>query len=315
MTLIKLSGYRKLCLLFIFSLILNYCNAQSCADILLGNKADSLFKAKDYAIARNYYLKLIKTKYLKRVSYYYLAVCYGNLNLADSACHYLSIAAKKGLKYGAVEYFEEDMNLDPLRGAANWSIIEKKIIQNTLNAQKSIDTVLLEALKIRKDLDQKYRKLMLTLTTREVDSVSQIQKEIDLDNQRWLKQIIKKKGWPTISKVGREGEHIAWLIVQHAEHRVCFQKKCLRRMYALIDKGEIDLKNLAYLKDRVLVNQGKKQMYGTQFLKIKIDGKYVLKSKPIENIDCVNLRRSYMTLPSLEYYLKSASKRYITNKY
>jgi hypothetical protein len=307
------NGFKYLYILF-FSfifLISTKSLAQSCEDLLLITKADSLFKIGNYPLAKEAYLSLTEKKYTKRVNYYYLAVCYGHLSLPDSACHYLSIAAQKGLRYQQLSAFKSDSNLDPIRKNANWIDVERAIIQNTLNQNSEIDSILLYELKIRREADQKYRVLFAGLTNqKQIDSLSRIQKKIDISNQKWLRREIRKNGWLTISKVGKEGEHITWLIVQHSDNNLAFQKKCLKKMMLLIDKNEIDRKNFAYLKDRVLINQGKKQLYGTQFSRTKEGTHFIIKSKPIQDAECVNSRRSYMNLPSLEYYLESASKRY-----
>ena len=45
-----------------------------------------------------------------------------------------------------------------------------------------------------------------------------------------LKQIVSEIGWPTTSKVGQQGASNAWLLIQHADHDVDFQARCLQLM-------------------------------------------------------------------------------------
>ena len=87
---------------------------------------------------------------------------------------------------------------------------------------------------------------------------------IDRTNTERLRAIVATYGWPTSSKVGAEGARAAWLIAQHADHDVDFQSECLDRMKQE-PTGEVSLSNLAYLEDRVRVNRGQEQLYGTQF--------------------------------------------------
>ena len=54
-----------------------------------------------------------------------------------------------------------------------------------------------------------------------------ITKQIVISNTINLKKIIEKIGWPSEDKVGVRGESSAWLIAQHSDHDVKFQKKCL----------------------------------------------------------------------------------------
>ena len=88
--------------------------------------------------------------------------------------------------------------------------------------------------------------------------------KIDNANQKRLKQIVNEYGWLTISLVGKEASHAAWLIAQHAPC-LKFMEKCLDLMEQL-PPGEVNPGNIAFLKDRVLMFNGKPQIYGTQFL-------------------------------------------------
>lgn len=124
---------------------------------------------------------------------------------------------------------------------------------------------------------------------------------IDRKNTEHIKQIIKKYGWPTIFLVGKKASNYAWLLVQHADHDVAFQKKCLK----LIEKSyknnqkSINPANIAYLTDRVLVNESKRQIFGTQFYHNR-SGNFV--PRPIR--DAKNLeenRAKYGLIPFREY--------------
>ena len=75
---------------------------------------------------------------------------------------------------------------------------------------------------------------------------------------------------------------------------------------AKLPKGEVLQDNFAYLTDRVLLAEGKKQLYGTQF--IQIDGK--LQPRPLEDEANVDKLRATVGLPSLAEYLKQAEEAY-----
>ena len=107
---------------------------------------------------------------------------------------------------------------------------------------------------------------------------------VDQKNLTRMKQIVSDFGWPTISLVGKKASHMAWLLVQHADEDLKFQKHCLNLMKEAIKKKEVMLPDIAYLTDRVLVNQGKLQIYGTQFY------------KPIKDWQNLNARRIRMGL-------------------
>ena len=87
---------------------------------------------------------------------------------------------------------------------------------------------------------------------------------IDYDNTDFMKRLVSEGGWPKISEVGKKAANIAWLLVQHADHDLTFQKECLKLIQKL-DEGEVNKADVAYLVDRILVAEGKPQIYGTQF--------------------------------------------------
>lgn len=122
-------------------------------------------------------------------------------------------------------------------------------------------------------------------------------KEQNINHCKILKKIISIYDWPKLSEFGKEAAQHAWIIVQHADHNIKFQQECLERMEQLVVGNEIEKKYVAYLFDRVQVNQNKLQRYGTQ-----IDYKTGL-PKPLEEPVYVNERRTQMELESLEEYL------------
>ncbi len=131
----------------------------------------------------------------------------------------------------------------------------------------------------------------------------------DQENTKWLKEIIEKQGWPTYTKVGKDGAQSAWLLVQHADADPKFQRVCLDLM-TKAPRNEVSLSNLAYLTDRVLLAEGKKQLYGTQF--IRILGK--LQPRPLEDEANIDKRRAEMGLSTLADYVKILEQQYDSNK-
>jgi hypothetical protein len=79
-----------------------------------------------------------------------------------------------------------------------------------------------------------------------------------------IKEIVALHGWPGKSLVGEDGAHAAWLLVQHADMEPAFQRFCLDQMQAAFEKGEVTARELSFLTDRVMLAEGKPQMYGTQ---------------------------------------------------
>jgi hypothetical protein len=129
--------------------------------------------------------------------------------------------------------------------------------------------------------------------------------KVDGENRKWLMTVVDERGWPTISMVGKDGANAAWLLVQHADHNRKFQRKCLDLMTRL-PKSEVSQSNLAYLTDRVLLAEGKKQIYGTQFS--NDDGKF--QPRPLEDEANVDKRRAEVGLEPLADYAKMMKEMY-----
>lgn len=116
-------------------------------------------------------------------------------------------------------------------------------------------------------------------------------------NTARLQELVRAYGWLSISLVGVEGSHSAWLLVQHADHDREFQNHCLTLMKELPDT-EVMRPNIAYLEDRLLVAQGMPQLYGTQF-RMTDTGQ---KPYPISDEAQLDERRAAMGLGPFEEY-------------
>jgi hypothetical protein len=120
---------------------------------------------------------------------------------------------------------------------------------------------------------------------------------IDEKNTSRMKQIVADIGWPTVSKVGTTASNMAWLLVQHADHDREFQRDCLALMKTQ-PAEDVDVKNIAYLEDRVRVGEGHMQLYGTQFHTVQGE----LEPFPIEDQEHVDQRRAEISLNTLAEY-------------
>jgi hypothetical protein len=85
-------------------------------------------------------------------------------------------------------------------------------------------------------------------------------------NGELIRKIVAEHGWPGRSLVGDDGAHAAWLVVQHMDTELDFQRSCLALMEQAFLVGEVGPQEFAYLTDRVRSHEGRPQMYGTQGL-------------------------------------------------
>jgi len=116
-------------------------------------------------------------------------------------------------------------------------------------------------------------------------------------NAKILNDIIDTIGYPTIDKVGKKASEATWLVIQHSIGQPEFMKKCVALLERAVNENNADLKNLAYLTDRVLVFEGKPQQYGTQF---DWDENGELSPNLFDNLHKVNERRKSIALNTLE---------------
>jgi len=122
-----------------------------------------------------------------------------------------------------------------------------------------------------------------------------------------MKEVLSMHGWPGHTLVGKEGSSAAWLLVQHATHDPEFMKHALALMKEAVRQGEASGRNYAYLMDRVRLQEGKKQIYGTQFL-IGADGE--MRVQPIADAAKVDKLRKQLGLPPLAEYERQLRKIY-----
>ena len=129
---------------------------------------------------------------------------------------------------------------------------------------------------------------------------------IDNRNTKELKNIVSMHGWPVKALVGLDGVSAAFIIVQHSPDND-FQEAMLSNLNESYKNNEgISGQQLALLSDRVLLSQGKKQIYGTQ---ISVENNEVV-FKPIDNKQAVDKLRRQMKMPPLAFYKKMMEEAY-----
>ena len=137
----------------------------------------------------------------------------------------------------------------------------------------------------------------------EPDSALQLRMlAVDSANTNWLEQVIAERGWPGHSVVGEDAAHSAYLIAQHSPDPE-FQKEVLRLLEAAYEVGVATGGEVAYLTDRVAIQEDRPQLYGTQFTILDGGG---MELYPIEDSANVDARRAAVGLPSLNDYLRQA---------
>lgn len=125
--------------------------------------------------------------------------------------------------------------------------------------------------------------------------------KVDKENLEKVLGIIENCGFPTLQAVGQKGMTSTFLVIQHSTRKI--REKYLPQIKSCAEKGDLSLQEVALMEDRLLMESGEKQKYGTQ---ITCDYENVgCKLYPTEDLKKVNERRKTMGLGSLQEYVKS----------
>ncbi|MCB0597389.1 MAG: hypothetical protein H6557_08605 [Lewinellaceae bacterium] len=124
---------------------------------------------------------------------------------------------------------------------------------------------------------------------------------IDERNRNRLKEIFEEYGFPTRKLVGKDAMFGIFLMIQHADGDKEWQKSQLKNIEEAVKAGDLDGQSYAYLYDRIKINNGEKQVYGTQFAKVDRINKTVelAETEDLENLD---KRRREIGMMPIEMY-------------
>ena len=170
----------------------------------------------------------------------------------------------------------------------------------TFGQSKKFNFSLSKQIDSLKDADQS------PLNIKNADSAAKEFQKIIRSNFPSIKNIADKNGFPGYDLVGKESSNNYWMLVQHSDFDVSFQKRVLKLMKIKVDKKNASGQNYAYLIDRINLNEGKQQIYGTQI----IMGEGGTKLKPC--VDTLNLdrRRLSVGLKPIKEYLKKCDEMF-----
>lgn len=118
-----------------------------------------------------------------------------------------------------------------------------------------------------------------------------------------IKEIIAEFGVIDSERFGEETARNASLIIQHSTHEL--RKKYIS-MQEKLPLQKIYKRGFAYMKDRVLVEENKPQLYGTQMKVLNKEGD--LAFNPINDFSNIDNRRKEIGLEPFQEYLLVVKK-------
>ena len=139
----------------------------------------------------------------------------------------------------------------------------------------------------------------------ECDASADRMQKTNEDNAVRLRAIVRQYGWPDSDLVGWDGTLAATVIVLNGD--LAFKKEMLPLIRSSYRAGKAQGSSYAVLCDRILVDEGKPQVYGTQS---KDEGG----AYPIADETNVEKRRAEVGLPSLAEYLDRQKRDNVPKK-
>jgi len=170
-----------------------------------------------------------------------------------------------------------------------------------------LDTILLHDQKYRKELSDVIKKH--GQNSKEELALSKKISVMDAENQKMVSSVLDKYGWLGPETIGSRGSRALFIVLQHAPSAM--QEKYLPMMRSAVKQGKAKATNLAMLEDRVLMEKGKNQIYGSQLFSDST-GMYVC---PIEDVDNLDKRRAEIGLMSMKDYLSNWNIVWNVEKY
>ncbi len=134
--------------------------------------------------------------------------------------------------------------------------------------------------------------------------------QIDSVNQIQIKAILQQHGWLSRSKVGEKAADAIFFVVQHSN--IPLMKQYLPSLQKLARQKEASPIHAAMMEDRLLMWEGKKQIYGTQGYSTTTRKPFIW---PIQNPAKVNeLRKKVGFEQTVEEYAKQMNAFYDPNE-
>jgi hypothetical protein len=282
--------------------------------ITLAKQGYKVYEDKDYAKSVEIFEQAFKLEKPKPSDLYNAACAASLAKQTDKAFDFLSKAIDAG--FNNFGHIKSDTDLSSLYKDDRWKEIIAKI-----EKKQADELVKLKYPKIIKLLDSmavsdqvfrnKYSQLRNEGFERSSPEIQQALKngqKSDSLNMIILKVLFKDYGFLGFGEVGKKGSGNFGLMMQHCDRDPKFQEEVLSEMKKHIERKNADPSNYAYLIDRVNVNTGKPQVYGTQ-MKLNQEGSSY-EPKPVVDPENLNKRRAEVGLGTIEEYIGIMNSHY-----
>ncbi|WP_299755864.1 DUF6624 domain-containing protein [uncultured Pontibacter sp.] len=267
-------------------------------------EASAKYDAEEYKASGEMYEKAFAKGKGSTTDYYNAACSWALAGNKNKAFANLEQAVDKG--YINLSHLKQDTDLNSLHGDKRWDALvqdlEKKVAVLEANYNKPLKAQLEQIYETDQGIRRKIGPAQEKYSpdSPEMQALWKEMRTIDLENKKAVVAILEEHGWPGKSLVGSEASSAAFLVIQHSDKET--MEKYLPMLREAADKGEAAKSQVALMEDRVRMNNGQPQLYGSQLKMNNETGQYELHT--IEDEANVDKRREEMGLEPLADYMK-----------
>lgn len=278
-------------------------------------KADELYNAKDYKNSGLAYSQAFKLdKKARELDLYNAACSYSLAQMADSSFAQLSKIASV---YSDFDHASRDSDLDNLHTDKRWEKWISGVKKNQETALAKLDRPLMEKLEQTLRNDQKFAREIQELArlhgtnSPEVTKQTELYKKLKAENEAFVTQLLDARGFLNQDVVGGLGVTCQFLVIQHSDKAK--RQKYLPMFKEAAAKGDLPFSSYATMQDRVDIENGRKQKYGSQIV-IDPETKMVY-VRPVENPEKLEKTRQEAGLQPMDDYLKAWKTTWSPDQY
>ena len=260
---------------------------------------DSLFEQNQFVRAIPFYQKALEVEDYSFRSKFRLAVC-----LFESGSKKGNAWLEKCAEQNWEHLYEKEDNeyvqqLEQYQELVNWELLDQICARQFSRLDSPLIKVLLEIDKF----DQGIRRG--DLTDADYEASEYYSKDmgytgIDSVNLARMDKIFAEYGYPGKDLVGPFLSYTAYLVIQHADNDVQAQQRYYNLLKVAVENHQTAKYTIAYLTDRINVNSGKCQIFGSQMGYSEETGYFI---HPIRDIGQVNVRRREYQMEPIENYI------------
>ncbi|UOQ78981.1 hypothetical protein MUN84_10920 [Hymenobacter sp. 5516J-16] len=278
----------------------------------LKQRASDAYATKDYKASGQYYDQALKQSKAQLTSgdYYNAACSWALAGDATKAFQYLDRATLAG--WENVAHTQQDTDLTALHTDKRWQPMLTKMQAALAKTEANYNKPLKQQLDSIYASDQSGRMKHEAVEKQygqHSPEMTTLWKDIEATDARNLQRIttlLDTHGWPTKAAVGNTGTTTVFLVIQHSD--LATQQKYFPMAKQAAERGDLSKSALALLQDRILIGQGKPQLYGSQLHTDPTTGKTAF--SPIEDEAHVDERRAALGMEPLASYAKRFGLEY-----